>query len=343
MLAGLAPLAQPAAATPAAARREGRVVVYASTEPAAAAALQRSFERLHPALHIEYHHLNSLEVYQRCVQESAAGAPGADVLWSSAMDLQVKLANDGYAAVHRSREAQALPHWAMWKNEAFGTTYEPVGVAWSRRHLASGELPDTHAGLARWLHANAERLRGRVATYDPEAAGLGWLFANEDARVGPAFWALAQALGRCRVQLHTSSAEMLQQVASGRTILAYNLLGSYAWPLLQREPTLGFLLPADYTLVVSRVAFVHRRARHPVAAALWLDHLLSRAGQQASADAGGLFAVRSDVAGPHTATALRQRLGRSERPIAIGPGLLAHLDQSRRELFVRRWRQALQG
>jgi hypothetical protein len=28
------------------------------------------------------------------------------------------------------------------------------------------------------------------------------------------------------------------------------------------------------------------------------------------------------------------------RPIALGPGLLAHLDRSRQQAFLRRWREA---
>jgi iron(III) transport system substrate-binding protein len=335
-------LARPARArTPAPARRQGKVVVYSSTEPFAAAPLNRDFRVLHPAIEVEYHHLNSLELYHRFLKESAAGEPGADVLWSSAMDLQVKLVNDGHASVHASTEADRLPPWAIWKHEAFGTTYEPIGVAYSRRHLKDAELPRTHAELARWLVANRARARGRVATYDPEGAGLGWLVASEDARTSEAFWDIARALGQAEVRLHTSTAEMLEEVASGRLLLAYNLLGSYARPVTRRDPAVGLLLLSDYTLVVARVAFIARRARHPDAARLWLEHLLSQRGQQVCADQGGLFSVRGDVNGPGTAAALQRELGASARPIAIGPGLLVHLDQSRRGSFLHRWRQAL--
>jgi iron(III) transport system substrate-binding protein len=335
-------LARPARArTPALARRQGKVVVYSSTEPFAALPLNRDFRTLHPAIDVEYHHLNSLELYHRFLKESVAGEPGADVLWSSAMDLQVKLVNDGHAAVHESSESERLPTWAIWKREAFGTTYEPIGVAYSRRHLKEAELPRTHAELARWLGANLARVRGRVATYDPEGAGLGWLVASEDARTSEAFWDIARALGQAEVRLHTSTAEMLEEVASGRLLLAYNLLGSYALPVTRRDPSVGLLLLRDYTLMVSRVAFIARRARHPQAAWLWLEHLLSQRGQQVCADQGGLFAVRADVSGPNTATVLQHELGASARPIPIGPGLLVHLDQSRRERFLHRWRQAL--
>ncbi|NEU36662.1 ABC transporter substrate-binding protein, partial [bacterium LRH843] len=39
----------------------------------------------------------STDLYRRFVAESDAGRPGADLVWSSAMDLQARLINDGYA------------------------------------------------------------------------------------------------------------------------------------------------------------------------------------------------------------------------------------------------------
>ena len=47
---------------------------------------------------VEYTDLNSTELYNRFIAEEAAGQGTADLLWSSAMDLQVKLVSDGYAA-----------------------------------------------------------------------------------------------------------------------------------------------------------------------------------------------------------------------------------------------------
>jgi iron(III) transport system substrate-binding protein len=67
---------------------------------------------------------------------------------------------------------------------------------------------------------------------------------------------------------------------------------------------------------------------------------LSAEGQRVLADACRLYPVREDAATGRSGAALRERLGAAARPIALGPGLLAHLDTSRREAFLRRWRQA---
>ena len=99
---------------------------------------------------------------------------------------------------------------------------------------------------------------------------------------------------------------------------------------------IGFIYPRDYTLACSRIAFIARNAEHPNAARLWLDYLLSQRGQTVLAQRARLASVRADVPSAIPAAAL-QRLA----PIAIGPGLMAYLDRSRRDEFLRRWRRAL--
>ena len=74
-----------------AAKKEGKVVVYATTDAVAANPLIKDFESLYPGIKVEYSDLNSTELYNRFIAEAAANNGTADVLWSSAMDLQVKL------------------------------------------------------------------------------------------------------------------------------------------------------------------------------------------------------------------------------------------------------------
>jgi iron(III) transport system substrate-binding protein len=326
--------------TVAAARREGKVVVYGTTDRAAARPLIDDFGALYPGVEVDYRELGSVEAHDRFLRESAAGAASADVLWSSAMDLQVKLVNDGHALHYASSELAHLPAWSVWRDEAYGTTFEPVGLAYNRRLLAEAEVPRTHADLARLLAADA-RFKDKLLAYDPASAGLGFLVATQDARTSPLFWDVARALGRNAVRLVPSTAQMLDGVASGQAALAYDVLGAYARERLAREPALGLAYWRDYTLVVSRIAFISRRAAHPNAARLWLDHLLSRRGQTVLAERSGLYSLRDDVSGEASAAALTRTLGSSLKPIAIGPSLMAWLDRSKRAEFLREWERAL--
>ncbi len=318
------------------ARRSGaaqEVNVWSTTDRPIAQPLIEDFERRHPGLRVDYLQLGSLELAARFESEEGRAA---DVLWSSAMDLQVKLVNDGHAARHLSPHAAALPRWAVWKHEAYATTSEPVGIAYHRGLWDERALPRSHAALAARLQAEQPRFDQRVASYDIERSGLGYLLAAQDSLATPQYWTLVRALGACRALLQADTGSMLEDIAAGRTLLAYNVLGTYVEAAARMRPELAIVYPRDYTLLAARVAFVARHAPHPDAARAWLDHLLSPRGQQVLASDCGLTPVLPGAGAPH-------RLGEAARPIAIGPGLLAHLDRSKHSAFLGRWRHRFAG
>jgi iron(III) transport system substrate-binding protein len=345
--AGLLGLAATAVGSPAVAgvvagaSSSGLVRVLAATDRHVVQPLIDDFERRHPGLRVDYVDAGSLALYEQFVRQRKDAPERPDVLFSSAMDLQIKLVNDGYAQRHESPHAHQLPKWAVWKHEAYGITQEPVGIAVNHRLFAGTEVPRTRAALAALLLSDMPRWRGRVATYDIARAGLGFLVAAQDAMATPRFWDVARALGRCDASLHEDTQSMLERMAAGEALLAYNVLGSYAEAFARKRPEIAVSYFDDYTLVVSRVAFIARTAPNPPGARLWLDYMLSAPGQQLLAASGGLYGVRADSGQPRSAAALESRLGRALRPIALGPGLLAHLDRSRREAFLKRWNQAV--
>src|SRR5260221_914238 len=106
-----------------AANKEGKVVIYSALDTKAAQPLIKDFNALYPGIKVEYSDLNSTELYNRFIAESASGQGSADVMWRSAMDLQVKLVDEGQALTYASPEAPKLPAWAVYKNQAYGTTY----------------------------------------------------------------------------------------------------------------------------------------------------------------------------------------------------------------------------
>lgn len=322
------------------ANREGKLVVYSATDMPAAAPLLKEFRAQYPRIEVEYLNMSSIEVHKRFTSESLEGVRSADVLWSPAMDLQMKLVNDGHAQAYKSPEAARLPSWAVWRNEAFGTTFEPVVFVYNKRKLAAHEVPQTHAGLAQLLRDQPQRFKGKVATYDIERVGVGFLLATQDSMTSSAFWDLAQAMFAAGAQLHPTTGIMMERIASGEILIGYNLLGSYTIMRAKTDPSIGYVLPRDYTLVMSRIVFITKRSSHPNAARLWVDFLLSKRGQEIIANESQLFSLRSDVEGEATAAGLARTLGSSIKPIVVGPGLLTYQDQAKRLEFIRKWHKA---
>ena len=80
------------------------------------------------------------------------------------------------------------------------------------------------------------------------------------------------------------------------------------------------MYPSDYTLIVTRVMLIGKKAANPNAAKLWIDYLLSRRGQTVLADRRNLSSLRADVEGANSAAALAKTLGQSVRADSAGTG-----------------------
>jgi len=324
-----------------AAASEGKILIYSTTDSAAVAPILKDFGELYPQITVDYNDMNSTEIYNRFVSEAAAGVGSADLIWSSAMDLQIKLANDGYAAAYQSPEISALPSWAVWKNEAFGTTFEPIGFVYNKRLLKPEEVPQSHAELVKALNEKPERFKGKVTSYDPERSGLGFLLITQDERIDPTFTEAAKAYGKVGVKLYTSTGAMLERIQSGEHLIGFNMIASYALVRQKKDPSIGIVYPKDYTLVMSRIAIIPKASKNANAAKVFLDYLLSARGQDVIGNKAGLFSIRSDVQGVTTAAALEKSMGSSLKPIPVSPALLVYLDQSKRLEFLKKWQQAI--
>jgi iron(III) transport system substrate-binding protein len=326
-----------------AAKKEGKVVVYATTDAVAANPLIKDFEALYPGIKVEYSDLNSTELYNRFIAEAAANNGTADVLWSSAMDLQVKLVADGQAETYASPEIKALPKWAVWKDSAYGTTYEPIAFVYNKRLVPEGDVPKDHTDLLKLLNAKTDFYKGKVTAYDPERSGVGYLFTNEDVKNFPQAWDLFKAMGKAQAKLYTSAGAMMERVTSGEHLIAYGIFGSYALSRSKKDPNLGIVLPKDYTMVTSRVAFIPKKAKNPNAAKLFLDYILSKRGQDIIANKADLYSLRTDVDGEATIKGVSQLIGDKARPVPIDQTLLDNLDQTKRLAFLSKWQQAKKG
>jgi iron(III) transport system substrate-binding protein len=326
----------------AAAKKEGTVSIYSTTDGAEVTALLSGFRAAFPGVNVEYADQNSTELYNRFISEAAAGGGTADLLWSSAMDLQVKLVNDGYALEYVSAENALLPAWANWKNQAYGTTAEPVAFVYNTRLVPEADVPRTHAALAKLLTDKTATYKGKVTSYDPERSGVGFLFIAQDAQIdNDALWKLAKAIGKAEAKLYTSSGAMMERIASGEHLIGFNMIGSYAAERRKKDPTYGVVLPTDFTLVMSRIAFIPKAAKHPAAAKLFLDYLLSRAGQAAMAERS-IAPIRTDMA-EVSAKLFSDAQPAALKPIKVGPELLTYLEQTKRLKFLRDWKNAMKG
>jgi len=323
------------------AKKEGKVVVYSTTDAKLITPLIKDFEAAFPGIKVEYTDLNSTEVYNRFISENAANAVSADAVWSSSMDLQMKLAADGFAMPYKSPESAALPDWARWKDSVYATTFEPIAIVYNKRLVPPEDVPKTHADLTKLLTTKTEKYQKKVTTYDAEKSGVGFMLVNQDAKLDPKFWDLVKAMGARGVNMQSSTGTMMERISSGENLIGYNILGSYALTRAKKDPSVGVAFTTDYNLVLSRLVFVSKNAKNPNAGKLWLDYLLSKRGQSITSGQAELFSVRTDMTGKDSGVAFAKELGAAVKPIAVNADLLSGLDQTKRLEFLKQWQAAL--
>jgi iron(III) transport system substrate-binding protein len=319
------------------------VVIYSSLDERLAQPLIAGFQAENPDISVRYEDLLTGQIAARIVAETDAGQPTADFAFSSAMDLQVKLANDGYARPADVPESAAWPRWANWRNMAFALTFEPAVLVYNRPAFAGQTPPSTRFELVDWLARGGPVLQGRIGTYDIEKSAVGYLFLARDQEHYPDIWSVIRAMGAAGVQEFATSQEILERVSDGRLLVGYNILGSYAADWARAHPDVGLVLPRDFTVVVSRVGLVPRAAGRADLGERFLAFVMSKAGQTILAEKLRLAAVSLEVSDSNSARVMEAALGAQLRPVPVSPGLLVYLDQAKRARLIARWHAALAG
>ncbi|HTV70018.1 MAG TPA: ABC transporter substrate-binding protein [Rhizobiaceae bacterium] len=319
------------------------LLVYSSLDAPLAKPMIAGFQKANPEIAVRYEELLTVDIYDRVVRETDAGAGTADVTFSSAMDLQVKLANDGYAQQSDLPLSDRWPRWANWRNTAYALTFEPAVFVYHKPSFANAEPPATRRQLVDYLATEGDRAFGRIATYDIERSGVGFMFMSRDQEQFDDIWSVIRAMGASGVKLYSTSSAILERIADGRFVLGYNILGSYAADWAARNPDVGIVLPRDYTVVMSRIGLVPAAAKSPDLGRRFLAFFMSAEGQAMMAGELQIAAVNPDISGDNTATSMQAVLGAQLRPVPVSPGLLVYLDQVKRARLIERWNDALRG
>lgn len=322
------------------AKKEGRVALYSATDEEQAKGLIDAFSKKY-GITVDFNDLGTNNAYSRTVAEASANQVGGDVVWSSAMDLQLKLAAEGYAETYQSPETSNIPNWAVYKGMVYGTTVEPVGTIYNTKFISPEEMPKTRVALIKYLEDNKDKLKGKVGTFDPEKSGVGFLFQTNDQRNPSAHFAeLMKAFGDINVKSYSASGSMRETVVSGENLMAINMIGSYGLEWVKHTPNLGIMFGEDYTAAFSRPALIAKGAPHPNAAKLFLDFMLSKEGQEAIS-ANGLPSIRTDIESGLDLDSLDKLTGGNLKPIPLDDSLLDSLKPMPRVKFFREWNKAI--
>ena len=294
--------------------------VLSSTDTALFAPVIESFLRTSPGIAVDYL-VTSTATLDQLFRSSPADY---DVVISSAMDLQLKLANDGFGA---RLDRLSHPDWAEWRQSVFAFTQEPATIVLNRAAFAGQPLPTSRQELIQTLRAAPEMFRGKVGTYDVRQSGLGYLFATQDARSSETYWRLMEVMGGLQARLYCCSGDMIDDLADGTIAVAYNVLGSYADARADIADLIEIVLPSDFPTTMMRTALVSTDTALPDEAEAFVAHLIS---------------TQAAGSGETPLPPLRPRdAGEGQYVIPLEPALMTYLDAQKRRVFIREWENAV--
>ena len=309
------------------------LVVYSAAFKPFCQALLAGFAQAHPGVRLQFIDAVSTELHTQYLSLHQSGQALPDVIWSSAMDLQMDLVRLGHARPHRSASTQALPNGARYQDLAFCTTLEPLVSLRHSGFLGPPDAISTLQEIADLMQQRPDLLRQRIACLDIEANGMGFLAMLVARAQDPGYARFMDLAAGMGLQRHGANPPLVQALVSERAVLAFPVLGAFAARALASHPQLAVCTSPAPRLGVSRVALIPKAAPHPDNAACFVDFLLSSEGQHC---------MRQDGLFPWQDQGLSEGLPiLAVQALPIDDGFAAWLDPQARSALRHDWAQLL--
>lgn len=274
----------------------GELTIYSNTDQQSWAPILDAFQDRYPWVEsINATNLDSDEVFQRALSEQATGQDTADIVVSNAADAWADFAERPDTLVpYVSPELNSLPDFASPMPNVYSLSIDPISMVYNSALLSEEEAPTSIAELAELVRSEPDEFNGMIAVRNP-AGAFGFTVTRAFVENDPdqAWAALAEILPFSRNE--TSTGGMVEKVTSGEYAVGF-FMGA---PALTAEVRTGGLIravfPTDGTPLLRRGIGIAASAPHEATAKLFLDFVLSEAGQEAVSQ-GGLTAYRDGVA-----------------------------------------------
>jgi iron(III) transport system substrate-binding protein len=251
------------------AKKEGKVMVYVSSNASDARALEAAFEKKYPFVNMEFYSSGKDALLTRYLLEARTGSNLADVYQSSVFPI-MNLAEKGLLAKYYSPERDAFIEALRDKDGYWHATYlNAVTMAYNSRMLKADEVPTSYQEL---LQPKWKGKMGFVLSHTE------WYFAMLQSMGEDKGRQYMEALSKQNIQSRIGSSLMNQLMMAGEFPL---LISQYPTGVEELKKTGAPIdwVPLDPWFVYPIGIAVTAKNSHPAAARLYVDFILSEEGQ----------------------------------------------------------------
>ena len=276
------------------ARAEGTLEWYTSMSAPISEPVEKAFEAKYPGVSVNRYRASSEAVTQRITQEARAGTAGADVVETNGTEmLTFQNANNILIPYTSSPYRQSVPKYGRF-SKFTASRIEHFVVAWNTNLVRSGEQPKSYEDLAN------ERWKGRIAM---EPSDVDWYYALKTYLQKKAKWSPARITRMFRgmaqnsliISSHTTQVNLL---AAGQYALCVSCHSHSTKDLIEKGAPLAFRPLVQPVLQRPQGIGIVQRVRHPAAALLFYDWLLTKNQGQKTLQANHVDPARADMVDP---------------------------------------------
>jgi iron(III) transport system substrate-binding protein len=253
------------------AKKEGKVLVYVSSNASDARALKSAFEKKYPFVDMEFYSSGKDALLARYLLEARTGTYLADVYQSSVFPI-MNLVEKGLLAKYFSPEREGYIEALRDKDGYWNATYlNAVTMAYNSRLLKPDEVPASYQELL------APKWKGRMGFV---LSHTEWYFAMLQWMGEDKGRQYMEALSKQNVHARIGSSLMNQLMMAGEFPL---LISQYPTGVEEIKKTGAPIdrVPLDPWFVYPIGIAVTAKNSHPAAARLYVDFILSEEGQTA--------------------------------------------------------------
>ncbi len=327
-----------------ASRREGKLIIYSTVDRPSAEPLLNAFKTKYPFIDLQYVELNSVQLYNRYLSERAAGAPTADILWSSGADLQYILIQNGSAQPYRLTIYDRVPDAAKYRDLAYIPFFGLVAPIYNTEKVPKDLAPKSYSDILKLLTGRKDLFSPRsITTFNIEGSAFALTFTyylyKEDPELVQRIFTEAGSIG---VVMYTATGPQIEMIKTGQALISLSLFANYAFREAVNDKRIGVFIPTDIAVLMPISMFITKEARNPNAAKLFIEFVFSEEGQRALAQTVNVIVLGENPFYPQLSLKYLQTNVNKLIIVRFGDGILDELlKPDIRSSFITLWKRWL--
>lgn len=277
------------------AKTEGSLLIYTNLSNTNLGPVVEAFNEAYPDIEVQSVEMGPSEAFSRYEAEIGTGVDSADLVIANSIPDWIRAVEAGTLADYVSPEQANLPAWSYPEPGLYTFSADPMVTIYNKITVPEDLQVGSMQAYFENIVAHPEIFEGKVGTYDGRYAfggSIGYAFAKFHGDAAWDWFASAGPLTRPG----GGAGGMIERTLTGELSSSFFVSGPVVFGKLDDGigQVLGWTFPSDGTPVFLRGMGITAEAPNGAAARVFLDFVLSEAGQYGVA-AGNLTAYRPGV------------------------------------------------